>query len=450
MTSTITASSDGRNLSLDKAVEEAVQVYRRANPASAAANERAAATMPGGNTRTVLHYSPFPLAFARGEGAHLTDLDGHTYADFLGEYTAGLFGHSDPVIRGAIEAALRDGFAMGGPTRREADLAEALCARFPAMAQVRFCNSGTEANLLALGAARAWTGRDEIIRLDACYHGGVLSFGSDSPINAPFRYSRIRLNDAEAARAAIRAAGDRLAAVILEPMLGAGGGFSATPDYMAVLREETRAVGALLIVDEVMTSRLAPGGLHRALGVEVDLMTLGKYLGGGMSFGAFGGRADIMERFDPRLPDAWGHAGTFNNNVATMAGGHAALTRVLTEEALADLNARGDRLRTRINALAGELDVPVIATGHGSILVTHFSATPASAPHELTPVPDGLRTITHLGLIDRGFYSARRGFIALSLPLTERDIDGFVAALGDVLAQYAPLIRSTVAEAGAA
>lgn len=435
-----------RNLGLDEAAHDAEAAFAAANPGSAAAHERAVTSMPGGNTRTVLHYSPFPLAFAKGVDAHLTDLDGHVYTDFLGEYTAGLFGHSNPVILGAIKRALEDGFVMGGPTSVESAFATAVCARFPAMQQVRFCNSGTEANLLALGAARAWTKRNTFIVLEGCYHGGVLSFGSDSPINAPFKVRKVRLNDVDGASATIREVGDDLAGVMLEPMLGGGGGFTATPEFMAMLRTETSAMGALLMVDEVMTSRLAPGGLHNALGVDVDLMTLGKYVGGGMSFGAIGGRHDIMERFDPRRADAWGHAGTFNNNVATMSGGLAALTEVLTEPALADLNARGDRLREKLNEAARNADVPMIATGRGSILTYHFSDRPAGAPHELPQVPAGLRTIAHLGLIERGFYSSRRGFLSLSLPLTDADVDAFVAATADVLSQNAALIRTVVAE----
>ena len=439
---------DRKNFTLDQAVAEAEAAFRLANPNSADVHERATASMPGGNTRTVLHYTPFPLAFAKGEGARLTDVDGHVYTDFLGEYTAGLFGHSHPQILAAVKRALDDGFVMGGPTQLEGAFARAVCERFPAMDQVRFCNSGTEANLLAFGAARAWTGRDAFIVLEGCYHGGVLSFGSDSPINAPFKVRKIRLNDIDGAREAIREIGDRLAGVMLEPMLGGGGGFAASPEFMAALRDESRAQGALLMVDEVMTSRLAPGGLHTTMGVEVDLMTLGKYVGGGMSFGAVGGRGDIMERFDPRRPDAWGHAGTFNNNVATMAGGLVAMTEVLTPQALAELNARGDRMRERLNAMARAIDVPMIATGRGSILAYHFAAAPASAPHELPELPVGLRTLAHLGLIGRSYYSARRGFISLSLPLNDADVDGFVAALEDVLLQDADLIRSTVAEAG--
>ncbi len=439
-----------RNLTLEEAVADAEAAFTAANPRSAASWERSCASMPGGNTRTVLHYGPFPLTFTKGVGARLTDLDGHEYVDFLGEYTAGLFGHSNETIREAIKAALDDGFVMGGPNVMEGDFARALCDRFPTMDKVRFCNSGTEANLLAFGAARAWTGRDLFIVLEGCYHGGVLSFGSNSPINAPFQVRKIRLNDVEGARAAIREAGDALAAVVLEPMLGGGGGFPATPEFMAALREETTAQGALLIADEVMTSRLAPGGLHRELGVEVDLMTLGKYLGGGMSFGAVGGRADIMERFDPRRADAWAHAGTFNNNVATMAGGLAALTKVLTPEALDDLNARGDRMREKLNAMIREIDVPAVAMGRGSLVVLQFSGRPVSAPHELPPVPAGLRTVVHLGMIERGWYHARRGFCALSLPITDADVDGFVAAMAETLSRNAPLIRETVARASAA
>ena len=187
---------------------------------------------------------------------------------------------------------------------------------------------------------------------DGGYHGAVFGFaGGGSPINAPFDYVLAPYNDMAATRALIERHAADLALVILEPMMGGGGCIAAEPAFLAMLREATTKVGALLILDEVMTSRLAPGGLQRCVAIKPDLTTLGKYIGGGMSFGAFGGRGDIMDLFDPRRPDALPHAGTFNNNVLTMTAGLAGLTEVYTPEAARALNARGDALRERLNAL---------------------------------------------------------------------------------------------------
>jgi glutamate-1-semialdehyde 2,1-aminomutase len=174
------------NADLDAAIAEAEARYSAANPRSKARTQAAAQVMPGGNTRTVLHYTPFPLAWSGGKANHLTDLDGHDYLDFLGEYTAGLYGHSDPVIQGAIAKALKDGIVLGGPNRYEAQLAEAICKRIPSIELVRFCNSGTEANMFAIQTARIMTGRDKIMVFEFAYHGGVFYFGSHgNPLYLP-------------------------------------------------------------------------------------------------------------------------------------------------------------------------------------------------------------------------------------------------------------------------
>ena len=258
--------------------------------------------MPGGNTRTVLHYAPFPIGIARGEGCRLWDLDGAEYVDFLGEYTAGIYGHSHPKIRAAVDSALDAGINFGGTNLTEAKFARAVCDRF-GLERVRFTNSGTEANLLAISVGRIFTKRSKVMVFDGGYHGAVFGFaGGGSPINAPFDYVLAPYNDMAATRALIEQHAADLALVILEPMMGGGGCIAAAPEFLAMLREATTKVGALLILDEVMTSRLAPGGLQQVRGVKPDLTTFGKYIGGGMSFGAFGGRADIMDLFDPRRP----------------------------------------------------------------------------------------------------------------------------------------------------
>ena len=429
---------------LQAALDAAEAAYAAAHPASAEYYRRSTASMPGGNTRTVIHFSPFPLMFTAGHGARLTDADGKTYLDFMGEYTAALYGHSDPTITAALHRALDNGLVLGGASDCEAALARSICDRFPAIDRVRFCNSGTEANLYALSAARAWSGRTDIIVMHAGYHGGVFYFGGAGPLNAPMPFHRVTYNDTDAAVAKIRAVGGDLAAVIVEPMLGGGGCIPATAEFLHALRAATEQHGALLIFDEVMTSRLAPGGLHGQHGITPDLVTLGKYIGGGMPCGAFGGRADLMARFDPRTAGHWPHAGTFNNNVMTMAAGLAGLTRVYPPERIAPFNALGDGLRTRLTAAIKHAGVPMTLTGLGSMTAFHFGHAPITCPQDAVAVPDALKAILHLDLIALGLYYARRGMINLSLPTTEADTTAFAAAFGDVVAARAELIGAAV------
>jgi glutamate-1-semialdehyde 2,1-aminomutase len=420
------------NATLEAAYAEAAERFRAANPKSAAIDVEAQASMPGGNTRTVLHYHPFPVRFARGEGARLYDVDGHELVDFLGEYTAGLYGHSEPVIRDAIKLAADDGWVLGGPNVLEARFASKVVERFPAIERVRFTNSGTEANMMALVAARAFTGRDKVMVFRGAYHGGVLYFAG-SPLNAPFDYVMADYNDPEGAAEIIRREGDRLAAVLVEPMCGSGGCIQGTPAFLGALRAATSATGALLIFDEVMTSRLAPGGLHGDLDLTPDLVTLGKYIGGGLSFGAFGGRAEILDRFDPRQPGAWPHAGTFNNNVFTMSAGLAGLTQIYTTDRVAPFNAAGDRLRERLNAAIQARGLPMVVTGRGSMMTAHPGETAPKAPPEASARNRRLIDLMHLDLIGAGIYTARRGMMTLSLPMTAEDHDRMVSAFEEFL-----------------
>lgn len=427
-----------QNISLEAAVADVVTRFAAANPNSQARHERARRSMPGANTRTTLHYDPFPVALTGGEGAWVQDLDGHRYRDLLGEYTAGLYGHSEPAIIQALHGALDSGLVLGGPNEYEARLAELMCARFPAVDLVRFCNSGTEGNMMCLSLARAITGRPRVLAFNGGYHGGLFSFagGSASPMNAAGDVVLGDYNDAEGARALIREHGEQLAAVILEPMMGSAGCIPAEADFLAVLREGCDATGALLLFDEVMTSRLAPGGMQERTGVRPDLVAFGKYLGGGVSFGAFGGREDLMERLDPSRPAALVHSGTFNNNVLTMAAGLAGLEKVLTPEAAKRLNDGGDRLRDRLQATADERGIPARIMGIGSMICIHLQAEPIRRPADTAATPDDKRKLLHLELMLRGFYIARRGFMSLSLALEPGDHDDFVTAFGEILDEH--------------
>jgi glutamate-1-semialdehyde 2,1-aminomutase len=412
---------------------EAEARYVGANPESCRLHEERARFMPGGNTRTTIHQPPFPLTIVHGEGARITDADGHEYVDFLGEYTAGLYGHSHPVIIDAIREALMDGIVLGAPNRYETALAEAVCARFPAIDLVRFCNSGTEANLLALTLARAVTGRSGVLVFAGAYHGGILLFSHGvSPLNPPFQWIVGAYNDAAGAARLIGEHARELAAVIVEPLQGAAGVILGDPDFLRVLRKATAAHDVLLVFDEVMTSRLSPGGMQELRQIDPDLTTLAKFVGGGLSFGALGGRADLMSRFDPSRPDALQHGGTFNNDVLTMATGAAGLTQVLTDAEITRLNGLGDRLRDRLNAFAAERGLEFCATGYGSLVGVHFTRGPVRNEDDV-PASAELRGLLHLHLLERGFSFGRRGFIALSLPLGEPEIDGFAAAVEEFL-----------------
>ncbi len=426
------------NSTVDAALAEAQERYVGANPASLAVHIEAVAAMPGGNTRTVLFHAPFPLAMARGQGCRLWDVDGHEYVDLLGEYTAGLYGHSHPVIRAALDAALDRGWNLGAHGTMEARLARLIVDRFPGIDLVRFTNSGTEANLMAIATAVAVTGRPRVMVFDGGYHGGVLYFGGGGiPINAPHQWMLGQYNDAAGAVALARAHADELACILVEPMLGSGGCIPAEPGFLQALRDAATETGAVLIFDEVMTSRMSAGGQQARLGITPDMTTLGKYIGGGMSFGAFGGRRDIMDRYDPRRADALPHAGTFNNNVLTMAAGVAGLAEIFTPAAADALFARGEALRARLNELSPALQW----TGLGSLLTAHFHRGPIRRPADIAGADAGLRELFHLDMLDRGFYLARRGMIALSLEIGTGEMDAFVAAVAEFIESRAPLLR---------
>lgn len=448
------------SLTMDRGGNDAAGLARRAleaaearfvanSPLSKQQHELATHSLPGGNTRTLLHTSPFPLYMKRGEGAHVWDEDGHRYVDLVGELSAGLYGHTNAAIRRAIVSTLDGtGLTLGATTAHEQRYAALLCARFR-LDRVRMANSGTEANLHALAAARRFTRRRKVVVFAGAYHGAVLSFpaaGDGSSASAPNTVDRAdfvvapRYNDVASARAAIAAAaeGGDLAAVLVEPMQGAGGCIPGTGEFLAAVQEAAREHGALLVLDEVMTSRLAPHGLGAELGLRPDLVTLGKYLGGGLAFGAFGGRADVMAVYDPRLDGALAHSGTFNNNVLALCAGHAGLSEVYTPEVSVRFNARGDAFRERLREVARGTRLSF--TGRGSLVGLHFTE---DGTEEITCGEDvrgkerkDLRDLFWFEMLEAGFWTTRRGFIALILETTDEELDAFVDAVKAFLERH--------------
>lgn len=432
----------GRNATIEDALAEARDLYVRRRPESLARHQAAAEVMPGGNTRTVLFHGPFPFTALRGEGCRIEDADGLTYVNLAGEYTAGLFGASHPAIRAAVLRALDGGVNLTAHNRFEADFARLVCRRFPSVEQVRFTNSGTEANLMALSCATIATGRRRILAFEGGYHGSLLTFPKGAAsVNVPHDVVLAPYNDLDAARRIARENAADLAAIILEPMLGSGGCIPADQGFLEGLRALADETGAVLVFDEVMTSRLAPGGLQEATGVTPDLTTLGKYVGGGMSFGAFGGKAGLMAMFDPRRSDAVPHAGTFNNNTLTMSAGITALSEIYTAEAAQAHNARGDALREALQGIAAGQGLPLQVMGRGSMMCFHVTAAPPRNAAEAAAGNQPLKELLFLDLLERGFYVARRGMIALSLAVGDEELAAFREAFAEVLALRAPLYR---------
>jgi len=427
---------------IDHALAEAHRRFIDSNPASRRQFEAQARYMPGANSRSVLFYAPFPLTIAKGEGATLWDADGHRYADFIAEYTAGVYGHSAPEIRDAVIEAMQSGINLTGHNLLEGRLAKTICERFPQIEQLRFTNSGTEANLMAITAALHFTGRRKIVVFSGGYHGDVLGFGAKPlPTTMPFDFLVLPYNDAQLASEQIAKYGPEIAAILVEPMQGASGCIPGRLDFLRALRDGATKVGALLIFDEVMTSRLAPNGLANKLSIRSDLTTLGKYIGGGMSFGAFGGRSDVMAQFDPRT-GSLSHSGTFNNNVMTMAAGYAGLTKLFTPEAAGALAERGEAMRARLNALCAKEGVAMQFTGVGSLMNAHFLRGEVRRVDDLAVVDGRLRQLLFFHLLSQGIYASPRGFVVLSLPLPDADIDSFVAAIGSFIGEYRALLPS--------
>ncbi len=417
---------------LAEALRQAREHYASARPNSAAWSDRAQRVMPGGNTRSVLQFDPFPFRVARAEGQLLFDVDGHRYLDFLGNYTAGLLGHSPGPVLDAAQKALTEGWSLGSVHANEVRLAELLTERFASVEQLRFTNSGTEANLMALAVATHHTRRTKIVVFENGYHGGVLTFGSaPSPVNVPHDWLLLPYNDVAAVDRAFAQHGADIAAVLVEPMQGSGGCIPGDVDFLQQLRRQSAEYGSVLIFDEVMTSRLSVGGAQQSLGITPDMTTLGKYLAGGLTFGAFGGRAEIMAAFDPSRGGALGHAGTFNNNVASMAAGVAALTEVLHADVLEATNQRGDDLRTWINAAFTEHGIAMCATGVGSLMNLHGTAGPVTSAADLAESDDQLKELLFFHLLDAGIYIARRGFVALSIEITDTDVATFHDAVDE-------------------
>ena len=367
-------SSSPACVALEAATKALKDEYVEANPKSAAAFESAKDSgIAGGTNRASVFYSPFPLTFVNAHEATAITADGQHVTDLLGNFTAGLFGFSPTPVKEAINQAMDNGHALGGAANLlEARVAREFTTRFPSVELVRFTMTGTEANAYAINTARAVTGKNKLIVYDGAYHGAWIHGGkSAGPLDTPYDKITVPYGDADLIVEAIRANADDLAAVLLEPVIVNPMTYLkkvAPKAYLQKIREACTECGCALIFDEVMTSRLAPGGAQELIGVIPDMTTFGKYLGGGFPIGAFGGTKKWMERHDPCHPQSINSGGTFNQNALCMAAATAVFEKLWTPQLCVEHNAKGDWLRNAINKLAEEHGAPCQACGTGSLI----------------------------------------------------------------------------------
>ncbi len=430
---------------------KAIAMYPDNYSNSARLHDRAVRVMPGGNSRHTVFFPPYPIYAARAQGARVWDADGVERLDLINNYSALIHGHNHPAIVAAIMEQAQRLLSVAMPTEREVDLAEIVCDRLPAVDQLRFTNSGTEGVMFAIKAARAFTGRAKIAKVEGAYHGSddtasvsnypdPLVWGDDdTPASVPGPGGTpgiagdvvvLPMNDVENGRRILRAHAADLAGAIIDPLPSHLGYQAATPQFVAMLREETARAGAMLIFDEVYSFRLGFNGAQGALGVNPDLTAMGKVIGGGLPIGAVAGRADIMEAvFDPRAGrPRMTHGGTFNANPMTMAAGAAAMM-LLDRPAFDRLSALGDRLRAGLKEAVKISGAPATVRGATSMtslfhleadLPTHRHVVEAMKAH---PEARTRAEAFFRHLLNHGLLIGAPGLFVLSTALTEADID---------------------------
>ena len=419
---------------------------------SAAAYERACRVTPGGVNSPARAFGAVggsPITIARGEGAYLHDIDGNRYLDFIGSWGPMILGHAHPAVVEAAVAATRNGSSYGAPSEPETELAERVVEAIPSVEMVRFVSSGTEAAMSAVRLARGATGRDLIIKFAGCYHGHVdallVSAGSSAlthgvpnspgvPKGCTDDTLVLRYNDVAALREVFQATGDKIAGVMLEPVVGNMGLVPPSVEFRQQLRRLTQHHGALLIYDEVMTGfRLAYGGAQELLGDSPDMTVLGKIIGGGFPVGAFGGRADIMKKVMPAGPVF--QAGTLSGNPVAMAAGIATLNELRTNPPYARLERMGQALEAGLRAAATAAGVPFQFNRVGSMWTLFFTGTPVT-DYDTARTSDTKRFARFFWeMMDRGFYLPCSQFEAafLSTTMTDDHITQTIAAAGEAL-----------------
>ncbi|MCP3380225.1 aspartate aminotransferase family protein [Bradyrhizobium sp. CCGUVB4N] len=379
---------------------------------------RAQRVFPDGTSRVTIERDPTPLYIERGMGSYLADVDGRRFLDLNCNFTTLIHGHAFGPVVEALTHQLQRGSCFANPTESEIELAELLCSRIPHVDRVRFVNTGTEAVLFAIKAARVFTGRSKIAKLEGAYHGAYdwvevsqaaapdnwgeaiqpksTAFYRGMPASVPEEVVVLRFNDVEGAHRLLSSNAHNLAAVVLDPMPSRGGLVAAKPDFMATVQEVTRNNGILVIADEVLNLRQSFQGASARYGLVPDVITMGKIIGGGLPIGAIGGREDVMKVFDasagrPLLPQG----GTFSANPLSMTAGLTAM-RYLDHAAFAHLERLGDIVRDGIGRAISSRGAPLCVTGAASLFRIHPRAEIPNDYREVYPTPAGATLMKEL------------------------------------------------------
>jgi glutamate-1-semialdehyde 2,1-aminomutase len=403
------------------------EVYRLRTPASRRFFAEARKFLPGGDSRSTLFYQPYPAVMDRGEECWLYDIDGNRLLDFTGNHSSLIHGYGHPAIVEAVQHQLRKGTCFPGSTEPQLRLAKLLCERIPSVERARFTSSGTEATMNAIRAARAFTRRARIAKVEGGYHG-LAADATAGVVVLPF-------NEIDATEGILEAVGEQLAAVVVEPVLGSAGMIPAEREYLEMLRETTRSLGVILIFDEVVSFRVAAGGAQEYFGVSPDLTCLGKLIGGGFPLGAFGGRADIMALFDPTHgPPPIAHPGSHNANPIGMVAGAVTL-ELLTPLAIELLNARGRTVRRDLAAAFTDAGIAAQITGLGSLFAIHLTDQPVRSYRDTLGSDTGLRHRIFLGLFNEGVQIDPRGVGNVSTAIGEDEVGRIGVAVRSVLSR---------------
>jgi glutamate-1-semialdehyde 2,1-aminomutase len=406
--------------------------------------------LPDGHTRSVAFFKPYPLVLQRGKGSRVWDADGNEYIDLVNNYTALVHGHAHPELALVASKATEEGTVFPAPHLAQEEHARILVARLLGAEQVRYTNSGTEAAMLAVRIARAVTGRDIVAKAKWGYHGtfdGLWAYVEEgealgNPIEpqpgipeAVHDLTKVfEYNDVADLQSVCRGIGDGLAAIIVEPVLGSGGAIAASPEFLRACRLLCDELGAVLILDEVQTFRLEVGGLQGRWRVQPDLTVLGKFIGGGYPIGAVVGRHDLMDVFCKGHPHYVNHSGTFNGNVVSMTCGVASL-RLLSEEAIRQINAYGTRMAEAVNGMVSKAGLTGCVTGYGSIFNVHLGIAEARLGADVVAEDGDALQLLHLALILEGVFASPRGMMNISTAFSDDDVDTALARIERAIAR---------------
>lgn len=416
--------------------------------------DRAQRSIPGGASRSTVLTDPHPVYIAEGEGAWVTDIDGNRYLDANNNFTSIILGHADAGIEAAVRRQLARGTAYSMGTSIEIELAELLVDRVASVDQIRFCNSGTEAVMGAIKAARAFTGRPLIVKIEGSYHGtydhaeasldpdpavwgdagspATVAYAAGTPSSLADEVAIISFNDAEAARSVIRSAGESCAAVLFDPMPSRVGMPAIEREFIEAIQETARSVGALVILDEVISLRLAHGGAQAHFGIEPDLTAMAKIIGGGFPVGAVGGRADVMAVFAKQGAEraAVPSGGTFTANPITMTAGLACMEQ-LDDAAFDHLDTIGERCRSGLRTAFADADLGWQVTGAGSLFRIHPNQRQIRSYRDTRHSSDEAAVMADLQcqLLARQVYLSSYGMGCWNVATTAADIDHFTAAV---------------------